>query len=155
ANEVTSISHSAGTAWATPSYDAAGSMTSMPKPGAPPARFTAVYDAWDRRGSLTEVSTPIAAYECGGLYRWIVKSVYASGSLDHRQHFYYNEDWQLLETRKETGGGVEAANPLEQFAYHPYYVDALLTRFYDADVSGDPVQQYYVQDANYNVTAVI
>jgi hypothetical protein len=42
ANEITSI-----TTWATPVYDAAGNMTTIPKPNALTGGYTATYDAWN------------------------------------------------------------------------------------------------------------
>ena len=83
-----------------------------------------------------------------------MRSVYASGSLDHRIHCYYNEDWQLLEERKEVSG-TEDADPLNQYVWHPSYIDALAVRYYDASTSGSQVQHFYCQDANYNVTTVL
>jgi hypothetical protein len=45
ANEMTDISESQGqTAWVTPTYDDAGNMISMPKPGAETTRLFAVYE---------------------------------------------------------------------------------------------------------------
>ncbi len=87
--------------------------------------------------------------------RRIVRSVYASGSLDYRLHCYYNENWQLLEGRKEVSG-TEDTDPLNQYLWHPYYIDALAVRYYDSDTDGSGiVNYYYLQDANYNVTAVV
>ena len=75
--------------------------------------------------------------EFDGLGRRIVPSVYASGSLDYRIHCYYNEQWQLLEERKEVSG-TESANPLSQYVWHPYYINALAVRYYDHNVDGMP-----------------
>jgi RHS repeat-associated protein len=47
-----------------------------------------------------------------------------------------------------------APDPLNQYAWHPYYIDALAMRWYDADTNGTSVEHYYLQDANFNVTAV-
>ena len=49
ANETTDIS---GT-WVDPVYDAAGNMTTMPKPGAETVAMLATYDAWNRLVTLT------------------------------------------------------------------------------------------------------
>jgi RHS repeat-associated protein len=72
-----------------------------------------------------------------------------SGSSDDRD-FYYNEDWQLLEARAGS-----SANPVEQFVWHPYYIDALAVRYYDADTDGSQVQHFCLKDANFNVTSVL
>jgi RHS repeat-associated protein len=55
----------------------------------------------------------------------------------------------VLEVRKNAD-----TDPLEEFAWHPYYVDALAVRFYDSDINGSQVDHYYAQDANFNVVAV-
>ena len=73
--------------------------------------------------------------------------------------YYYNKDWQLLEERAVVSG-EDVEDPLAQYVWHPNYVDALAVRFYDADTDGDLDEnndgaQYYLQDANYNVTAVL
>jgi RHS repeat-associated protein len=131
-------------------------MLAMPQPNNPTAQHVCLYDAWNRLVTVLNASAQkIAEYEYDGLNRRIVKSVYQpAGTLNHRQHFYYNEDWQALEVRKETSG-TEDPDPLEQFVYHPYYIDAVLCRFYDDNVDGAGIQQhYYAHDANFNVTAV-
>ncbi len=65
--------------------------------------------------------------------------------------YYYNQQWQVLEVRKN--GSV---NPWKQYVYHPQYVDAIAVRYYDANTSGTGiVEHYYLQDANFNVTAVV
>jgi RHS repeat-associated protein len=51
--------------------------------------------------------------------------------------------------------GTEDPDPLEQFVWHPYYIDALATRFYDAATSGTQTQHYFTHDANFNITAVV
>jgi len=48
-------------------------------------------------------------------------------------------------------------DPLSQYVYHPYYVDAIALRYYDSDTSGGGTYNtnIYLQDANFNVTAVV
>jgi RHS repeat-associated protein len=60
----------------------------------------------------------------------------------------------VLEVRKETSG-TEDPDPLEQFIWHPNYIDAPALRFYDAATSGSQAIHYYTYDANYNVTALL
>jgi RHS repeat-associated protein len=129
-------------------------MTTIPKPGAPANSYAGTYDAWNRLVKVADGSSTVAEYEYDGLNRRIVKSIYSGGSLDHRQHFYYNEDWQVQEVRKETSG-TEDPDPLEQFIWHPNYIDAPALRFYDAATSGSQTIHYYTYDANYNVTALL
>ncbi len=129
-------------------------MTTIPKPSDLTAGYTGTYDAWNRLVKLVDGANTVAEYEYDGGNRRIVKSIYSGGTLDHRQHVYYNQAWQVLEVRKEVSG-TEDTDPLEQYVWHPYYVDALVLRDYDADVDGTSVRHYYTQDANFNVTAVI
>ena len=90
-----------------------------------------------------------------GLGRRIVRAVYSGGSLDHKIHYYYNEDWQLVEERKEVSG-TEYTDPLNQYLWHPYYIDALAVRWYYAVSNGTVSQtEYYnLHDANFNLTAI-
>jgi len=153
ANEISGIGASLGATWATPAYDLAGNMTTIPIPSSLTSGYTATYDAWNRLISLVNGTTTVATYAYDGLSRRILRSVYLSGALDHKEHAYFNEKWQLLEVRKEVSGSV-SANPLEQYIWHPFYVDALVLRDYDAATSGSPTRYYYAFDANYNVTVV-
>ncbi len=68
---------------------------------------------------------------------------------------YYNENWQLLEERKNGD-----TDPLNQYLWHPYYIDALAIRWYDANTDGDTADTnegefYYCYDANFNVTTIV
>ena len=151
ANQISSISATVGPTWATPAYDLAGNMTTIPIPNNLTSTYTAVYDAWNRLVSLTSGSTTVATYSYDGLNRRIIKGVYVSGTLDHKEHAYFNEHWQILEVRREVSGAINT-NPLEQYVWHPFYVDAPILRDYDATTSGSPTRYYYAFDANYNVT---
>jgi RHS repeat-associated protein len=153
ANSISNVTASVGSSWTTPSYDLAGNMTSIPIPSSPTSGFTASYDAWNRLISLTNGTTTVATYAYDGLSRRIVKSVYVTGVLDHNEHAYFNEHWQLIELRKEVSGTINV-NPLEQYGWHPFFVDALILRDYDPTTSGSPTRYYYAFDANFNVTAV-
>lgn len=60
----------------------------------------------------------------------------------------------MLEERVAPNGTVDP-DPLAQYVYHPYYVDAVAVRFYDADTDGSGIDEhYYLHDANFNVTAI-
>lgn len=48
-NEITNITDTSGPAWANAAYDAAGNMTSIPRPASPTGTYATVYDAWNRR----------------------------------------------------------------------------------------------------------
>jgi RHS repeat-associated protein len=151
ANEIETVD-SSGTHVA---HDESGNMIKLPKPDNWSAHFDLKYDAWNRLVEVKDGSNVVQQNKYDGIGRRIVRSVYASGLLDHRIHYYYNEEWQILEERKEVSG-TENANPLNQYIWHPYYLDALAQRWYDHDTSGSGIAvYYYLQDANFNVTAAI
>lgn len=60
----------------------------------------------------------------------------------------------MLETRRELSG-TEDPDPLAQYVWHPYTIDAILLRDYDSDTDGSSVRFYYTQDVNFNVTSLI
>ena len=151
-NEISGISASVGSTWATPAYDLGGNMTTIPIPANPAGSYTAVYDAWNWLVSLSNGSTTVATYSYDGLNRRVIKGIYVSGALDHKEHAYFNENWQILEVRKEVSG-VISANPLEQYVWHPFYNDAAVLRDYDASTSGSPTRYFYAFDANFNATS--
>ena len=124
-----SITATTGTNWYDPLYDAAGNMLVMPQPASPTSLFIHKYDAWNRPVEVKNTfSTVLVTYEYDGLGRRIVRTV-NSGTFAGTYDYYYNEDWQLLEERK---GG--SSYPLAQYVWHPYYIDALALRYYDADM---------------------
>ena len=132
-------------------------MFLVPRPDNPTAVWGCQYDAWNRLVRVINVAMAqdVARYEYDGLNRRVVKNVFDGGSLDHRLHFYYNESWQLLEVRREEDS-TESEDPVEQFVWHPYYIDALATRFWDAAADGQSIEQhYFTHDANFNVTAAL
>ena len=125
-------------------HDDAGNMTRVPKPADWNAHYDLVYDAWNRLVKVNNAGSSID-YEYDGLHRRIVKKVGAD-----TYDYYYNVGYQVLEVRKNG-----STNPLEQYAWHPYYIDALAMRYYDADTDGSGDEQYATHDANFNVTALI
>jgi RHS repeat-associated protein len=151
ANEISGITASVGSAWATPVYDLAGNMTTVPIPSNLTSAYSATYDAWNRLVSLASGTSTIATYSYDGNNRRIVKAIYVSGALDHKEHAFFNERWQLLEVRKESGGTI-SANPLQQYVWHPIYLDAPVLRDYDASTSGSPIRYYHCFDATFNIS---
>jgi RHS repeat-associated protein len=151
ANEISAISASVGTTWAAPAYDLAGNMTSVPIPTSLTSVYAATYDAWSRLVSLASGSATVGTYTYDGLNRRIVKGIYVTGALDHNEHAYFNDNWQMVELRKEVGGTINS-HPLEQYVWQGLYLDTPVLRDYDAATSGSPTRYYYIFDANYNVT---
>ncbi len=158
-NEITAITATTGANWADPTHDAAGNMITGPTPGAETSTQKYVYDAWNRLVKVTDgADTAVGVYEYDGRNYRITKAVYAAGVLSYTDHFYYNEDWQALEVRREISG-TEDPDPREQYTWHPDYIDALAVRTYDADTDGILAENndgthYYTQGANYHVLAV-
>ena len=126
-------------------------MIEGPTPGNETAKQKYVYDAWNRLVKVTDASdVELGAYEYDGLGRRIVRTDKAADP-DVVYDSYYNEAWQELEVRKDSD-----TDPLEQFVWHPYYIDALAVRYYDGDTDGASVaEEYLTQDANMNVTALL
>jgi RHS repeat-associated protein len=154
ANEISAIgiaSGGTGTDWIDPNYDLAGNRVTCPYPLSPNLSLTMTYDAWNRLVRVQLAGTiQIFAAEYDGLGRRIVRT---DEGITRRS--YYNESWQELEVRKEASAGVEDTDPMEQFVWHPYYIDALATRFYEATTAGTQTQHYFTHDANFNITAAI
>jgi len=142
-------------------------MTLAPRPGdesTASAGLLLVYDAWNRlvkvyqdngatSGQKDSGDTLVAKYRYDGQGRQIQKVV--AGSPDVTYDYYYNENWQAVEVRRDGD-----ADPLDQYVWDPRYVDAPLVRFHDANTDGDYLDSgdnvlYYCQDANWNVTAVV
>jgi RHS repeat-associated protein len=165
ANEIASVTQGGSTTY--PTYDAAGNMLSVPSTGSGTASGTAycTYDAWDR---LVEVqngaSGPIVAeYAYDGLGRRIKElSNFVSGSPQSVTHYYLDSSGQVLETRVASGSGAATADPYAlptqyQYVWSLRYIDAPVLR--DSQFTGGVAQSagrvYYLDDANFNVTALV
>ena len=155
-NEITDVTETSGQAWATPVYNRAGNMTTIPKPADPTGSFAATYDAWNRLVKLEAGENTLAEYVYDGAKRRVVKKTYSDGSLDGIRHFYYTDPkkWQVIEERLESGGTI-SANPNRQFVWGLRYVDDFVLRDRDTDSNGTLDERLYaLQDANWNVTAL-
>ncbi|MCA9234861.1 MAG: RHS repeat-associated core domain-containing protein [Planctomycetales bacterium] len=152
-----------------PVYDAAGNMTEMPEPGQPSNGRILVWDAWNRLVQVKRSASNVAqANEYDGLNRRIVRHTDTNGNgtletngNDEIRHYYYNDKWQVVEER--VGEIGKDARIDVQYVYHPYYIDAVAVRFRDKNKdyipgttghNGLEEKLYYLQDANYNVTAL-
>ena len=154
-NEITGISESTGPSWVTPAYSAAGNMTTVPQPADPTKSFTATYDAWNRLVKLVDddTSDTVAEYAYDGANRRIIQKEYASGVLSTTRHLYYTEPskWQIVEERIDSETDAE-----RQFVWGQRYIDDLIVRDRDTDGNGTlDERRYCLQDANWNVTAII
>ena len=151
-NEISGISETAGTAWATPGHDRAGNLTSLPQPAALDQSYTAVWDGWNRLVKLVDAGTSDTVQENaydGRKFR-IVRKDYVSGSLDETRHVYYTSEWQAIEERLGSSSDAE-----RQTVWGLRYIDDVLLR--DRDTTGNGTldeRLYALQDGNWNVTAV-
>ena len=175
-NELTDITETQGTAWLTPDHDAAGNMTTVPKPSDLANGLTCTYDAWNRlvqvedngpgtssSSSSGETAVVIAKYEYDGLDRRIKKHVDSQSpdnpdGIDKYEHYFYL-GVQLIETRET---GTETAEPEDlqaqyQYVWSPRYIDAPVLRDENTDEDNlcDDARLYYLTDANMNVTSLV
>ncbi len=122
------------------------------------------YDAWNRLVEAKDGQTVIARYEYDGVNRRI-KSHIDSGApsnptgIDTYVHCYYNSAWQILETLQSDTPSAqpETLQPKHQFVWSQRYIDAAVLRDENAGANGlcDDDRLYYVNDANFNVTALL
>jgi len=92
--------------------------------------------------------TTLKTYGYDGLHRRISET-----ASDTTTDFYYSDAWQVLEERVTSHGRQSVS---AQYVWSPVYVDALVLR--DRDTNGDGTldeRLWVVQDANYNVTALV
>src|SRR5262249_34858129 len=105
------------------------------------------YDAWNRPVEVRDsdvAHTLLVTYRYDALGRRVRETRGATTT-----DLYYSDQWQGVE---EGGGGVVKLS----YVWSPVYVDALIVR--DRDTNGDGTldeRLYAVQDANFNVTALI
>jgi YD repeat-containing protein len=146
ANEISSVTTSIGTAWASPAHDLAGNMSSFPKPADPANSYGGTYDAWNRLVGVTDGQSTVATYAFDGMGRRIQKTT-GQDSFDD----YYTTDHQLLEVRKNAD-----TDPLEQYVWGLDYIDSAVLRFRDSDSNGTLDETLYVlHDANFTVSGLI
>jgi RHS repeat-associated protein len=74
-------------------------------------------------------------------------------------HYFYNQQWQVLETRDTTteSDQPESLQPDYQYLWSPRYIDAPVLRDENTDADGlcDDERIYYLGDANFNVTTLV
>lgn len=159
-NEITGIGATTGPTWVTPEYDPAGNMTTIPQPADPTARYTAVYDAWNRIVRLTDEGsasssssssssgepTLVAEYEYDAR-GFRIRSTEGS---EATRDVFYTETWQAIEERipPQTFPWAE-----RQYIWGVRYVDDLVLRS-RFSLSSIIDTLYAVQDANWNVVAI-
>lgn len=114
------------------------------RPGGSTGKADALkYDAWNRLVEYKDDDSGavLQKNEYDGLGQRIVR-VDAQANPDLTYDYYYNDQWQLLTEVK--GSAVEAI-----YHWHPFYIDALAVRMRASDT------HFFLQDANFNVTAAV
>ena len=154
--------------WQDPTYDKTGNMKSGPRPGAETtaaSNLVTTYDAWNRLVTVKSGSggtTTLAEYQFDGMHQRVVK-LKPNGANWDRVDYYYNGAGQVLEERTATALANKttvATVPKYQWVWDLRYQDAPILRDENKDADGDcidgtDVRLYYVQDANWNTTALI
>ncbi len=145
-NEITAIGTTGSLPlWATPAYDPAGNMTTMPQVADPTQSFTAVYDAWNRMVKVSDASGTVATYQYDGRNRRIVKN---TTTPSETRHFYYTNNWQDIEEQV----GTTTPTTDVQYVWGVRYIDELVCR---DDATATPARRLYaMQDANFNLTGI-
>jgi len=180
-NEITGISNSVGSPWAIPAYDAAGNMTTIPRPvsyggdldwanlsvdqwssmsvddwsnlSVAPDSFSGTYDAWNRLATLVDTSSgdTVQTNQYDARTFRTVRLDYTAGVLSETRHFYYSSNWQSVEERVDT-----SSTPERQQVWGFRYVDDLVLRDRDTTGGGTLNERLYgLQDANWNMVALI
>ncbi len=133
-NEITNIGETT-----TITYDANGNLTTDEND------FQFRWDAWNRLVQVRDASNAVVAtYGRDALGRRI--TVEQGETVTDR---YFSSRWQLLEESID-------GNSVRRYVWSPVYVDALVLRDRDTDGNGTLDERLYpLQDANWNVTALV
>ena len=130
-------------------------MTTVPQPDDPANSYTCAYDAWNRLVEVKDGARVHARYEYDGLSRRVKAHVDSdsSGGPDTWVHFYYTNDWRLLETRSTTAAentAPETLQPGRQYVWSVRYTDALVRRDTNTDTDDlcDDETLYALGDAS-------
>jgi RHS repeat-associated protein len=115
----TGITTTTGTAWTAPTQNAVGNLTQTPQPLALGSGYDLKYDAWNR---LVEVKVTggsvVATHRYDGANRRVTKLTGAN-----TQHYYYSDQWQILEERLNAGASAD-----RRFVWGQRYPDDLVLR---------------------------
>ena len=146
-NQITSIS---GTS-ATPTYDANGNMTADQNGN------TYVYNAWNQLVSVSNSSGQVIAQYTYNAMGYRVTESYPQGgngvAAGTVNYIYYDSQWQAIETRTN---GTANSNATSQTVWSAAYINAaVLQDTYSAGVIQPNSRLYFLQDANWNTTAVM
>ena len=174
-------------AWVGAKYSAVGNMTQAPKPGDETTRLHLQYDAWNRLVKVSgdsgaSAGPTLAEFRYDGTGRRIRKYTDPTGETTTWtvREYYFNNAWQNLEVRKDSGktrsetpAEADLATTLyEQYVWSARYVNAPVCRDRDADgnaatgdyggdgnpdngVTGLEEHLFYTTDGNSNITVLV
>jgi RHS repeat-associated protein len=150
ANEVTDITEQQGDpVWPTPTHDAAGNITTVPRPNSPTTALTLKYDGWNRLVEVKQGQEVHGSNEFDGLGRRTIEMP-DYGETTYWMHKYWNSSWQLLEQRQNTNDDPpESSSVVRRFVWSARYIDAPVLQYYYA------AKHYLLGDGNFNVSSVI
>ncbi len=145
-NQITSISGST-----TPMYDANGNMVSDQNGN------TLIYDAWNRLIEVKNYSGQVIAQYTYNAQNYAVTVGYPQGNNEipagTTNYIYYSNQWQVIEVRT---GGTSVSDVSTQMVWSAAYVNAaILQDSYANGVIQPNERLYFLQDADWNTTAVV
>jgi len=115
--------------WVQPLYDNNGNLKRAPRLDDPTLPLALKYDAWNR---VTDVihgaARLVARNHYDGLNRRVAKEVFEPNgvTINHTRHYYYSDDWQVVEEWVEPRGGV--IYPDREYLWVPGSLDELIAR---------------------------
>jgi RHS repeat-associated protein len=146
-NQITSISGTTGT----PVYDANGNMTTDQNGN------TLVYNAWNQLVAVKNSTGQVIAQYAYNAMGYRITEAYPQGGTGIPagtvNYIYYDTNWQAIETRTN---GTAASNVSSQMVWSAAYINAaILQDTYTGGVIQPNARLYYLQDANWNTTAIV
>ncbi len=152
-NQITSIS--GGTS---PTYDGNGNTVSMGLTTQPAGSVAIlVYDAWNRLVAVKNSSGQIIAQYTYNAMGYRITESYPLGgngvAAGTTNYIYYDTQWQAIETRTN---GTANSNVTSQTVWSAAYINAaILQDTYTAGVIQPNSRIYFLQDANWDTTAIV
>ncbi len=151
-NQITSISGSTA-----PTYDANGNMASGSLTSQPAASVTMVYNAWNQLVSVSNAAGQVIAQYTYNAMGYRITETYPQGgngiAAGTVNNIYYDSSWQAIETRTD---GTASSNVTSQTVWSAAYINAVVLQdTYSAGVIQPNSRLYFLQDANWNTTAIV
>jgi RHS repeat-associated protein len=118
---------------------------------------TLIYDGWNRLVKVTNSSGQIIAQYSYNALNYAVTVTYPQGNSQipagTTNYIYYSNQWQAIEVRT---GGTSVSDVSTQIVWSAAYVNAaVLQDSYASGVIQPDSRLYFLQDANWDTTAVV